>query len=153
MNIGKQVCMRKYHAFWVARRAGSVLQKSDVFSARVMRQVFHRAPLRRSRFLLRLGCGIGQLLRVQHISQRRNSRLKQPGEPFGLPPGNQKARFRVAQDVGLPLCIFRDAVRAERRINWHWNSAGKQNAREGPEEFGASGKHNRNSLSRLQPAA
>ena len=140
--------MRQHHAFRIARRARSVLQERNILAPRVMRQMLHRPPF--ARRPLRIRGRARQLLRVQHFAQRRHARLQQLRQILGLPPRHQKLRFRVAQNIRLPRRVLRDAIRPERRINRHGNSAREQYSRERPEKFRAGRQHDRDRLPRLE---
>ena len=79
--------------------------------------------------------------------------MQRASEAFGLPPGDEKLRFGVAQDVRLPRGIFGDAVGAERRIDRNRNAAREQDTRKRGEKFGAGGQHDRDGLAGFEAAA
>src|SRR5262245_1006290 len=93
-----------------------------------------------------------QIFYRHNAAKRRNSRLEQPCQLFGLAEGNQKTSFSVLQNPGLPLRVLFKPAGFERRVNRDWHANGRQNPKKREEEVFARGKHQRNGISPTQPA-
>ena len=156
VNIGKQVGVGQYHAFGIAGRTGGVLQERNVFSRGPDATGFRPAAIGSSSdtpMAADAGLAVDNFCALSTSRKLGTRGFQELGQVFGLPPGNQKLRFGVAQNVGLASGVFRDAVGAKRRINRDGNAAGQQNAGEAVEKFRAGRKHDRDGLAGFEAAA
>ena len=82
-----------------------------------------------------------QVRRRDNILERRHFWTEQLGYALGFAKSDQQARFRVVQDRGLALGVFRDAIGTDRRIDRYRNAAGQQYPGKGQEEFARGRQH------------